>query len=248
MADWAPGIGLRSPIPPPISGCKPSWGNHIHIEIDNEDVPKYKCLLLEGYIYKISKFAVKSEFKYKTVLRDVKLVFTSVSEVVQLRDTVVQIPMHKFEFQDYQIVHHGKPRDELLFDLISVYIGGGEPTRKNMDKGLTDRTYMTIQDLSRKLRQIILWGDISKNFNYMGILAHEGTKILIITSMFVRNYISPSCASSSAATKIYVNLDYPEVTQYLQRYGKEKIEPILLLSPTKKSKMENMIVVEKTID
>lgn len=223
-------------------------GDHIHIEIENEDVSKYKHLLKEGSIYKISKFAVKSDIRYKPVLRNIKLVFTSTTEVIPIREADVQIANHKFEFVDYQIVHDGRNRDEQLFDLIGVYVGGGEPTTRNT--GQVQRTNVTIQDLSGKHCAVTLWGDVSENFSSMKMLAQEGTKILIFTSLLVRRYIPPACASNTAATKIYLNLDYPDVKQYLRRYEKEKIEPVLLPTPTLigRSRVDNMVVSHKTID
>lgn len=198
-------------------------GDQIHIEIENEDVPRYKNLLTEGRIYAITNFAVKSDAKYRPVIRDIKIVFTSTTEVDEQEESVISIPLHKFEFADYQVVHDGRKRDEQLFDVIGVCVS----MRKSIH-GQTERTIIIIQDLSEKQCTITLWGNISEDFNAQWMLTQEGTKILIVTSLTVRHYIPPSCASSTSGTKIYINLDCLEVMEYLERYENQNIEQTLI--------------------
>lgn len=223
-------------------------GDHIHIEIENEDVPRYKGLLKEGNIYLISKFAVKTTGMFKPVSRELKIVFTSTTEVEHIKDPNSQIPHHKFEFADYQIIFDATKRDNQLFDLIGVYVGSSRQVRDTAH-GRSNVTYVTLQDLNGKQCVVMLWEDLSDKFNSMSMEKHEGTKILIITSLLVRTFIAPSCGSSTSGTKVYLNLDYPEVNEYMARYAGENIEPVMmpLKAQNRKLDLDGMEKVTKTI-
>lgn len=110
-------------------------------------------------------------------------------------------------------------------------------------------TYVTLQDLNGKQCVVILWEDLSDKFNAMSMEKHEGTKILIITSLLVRTSIAPSCGSSTSGTKVYLNLDYPEVNEYMARYAGENIEPVImpLKAQNRKLDLTGMEKVTKTI-
>ncbi|GLU15247.1 hypothetical protein SLE2022_317540 [Rubroshorea leprosula] len=95
---------------------------------------------------------------------------------------------------------------------------------------------------------ISLWGKAKQQIRELKLWEKDSTQIVIITSLATKQFDEIHGASMSP-TKIYVNLDIPEVKQYLDRFGSFNIQPQLL---TRKFELveetsETMPSIRKTI-
>ncbi|KAK1378621.1 hypothetical protein POM88_025365 [Heracleum sosnowskyi] len=101
--------------------------HHVHAFALPEDWNKFLTVILEGRLYEISDFyAKRAQGHLRSVSSEFKIYFTDSTVVRPILIDDLQIPMHKFEFVDFNQIHkfcfsheqYGTP--DQAFDVIGV--------------------------------------------------------------------------------------------------------------------------------
>lgn len=80
-----------------------------------------------------------------------------------------------------------------------------------------------------------LWGDLSLSFREFNLLDKKQTTVIVVCAMAVREFEGEVHASSISTSKFYINLDIPEVLEYLQKFAPLQIIPQLLVKHSKRN-------------
>ncbi|XP_050217705.1 replication factor A protein 1-like [Mercurialis annua] len=97
--------------------------------------------------------------------------------------------------------------------------------------------------------RITFWGTIATNFDWDVVNSKSGPFIIVVTSTTIKKFMGQYSLSSTSATKIYVNLQIPEVDKIRCRMPQQ--EEIIKVTPTATASIipieEQMLANRKTI-
>ncbi|KAK9668751.1 hypothetical protein RND81_13G083900 [Saponaria officinalis] len=134
--------------------------------------------------------------------------FTS---IVEERNQGQPIPKYKFEFHMLDILQERTSKTDYLIDVV-VLLTIVEEKRQVITKwGPANCRHIYIQDQSKQPVRVTLWGSAADQINEQTALETADAKVIVITSTKVVYYEGTNQIQSTYGTKIYVNLDIPEV-------------------------------------
>ncbi|XP_030949817.1 replication protein A 70 kDa DNA-binding subunit A-like [Quercus lobata] len=186
----------------------------IHASIRKNLAQTYRPQLIEGSIYTITNFLVEeNKGNYRPVHNKFKILFNSATSISKFSGIDHSIPQSQFEFADYGTIASRCYDNTYLSDVIGIldYIGAieeiktrGRPTKIRNIQLLLEET---------KSIQTTLWGNTAHQIDDDFYKTNKGPFIVIVTSTIVKTFRGDYQLSSTFATKLYVNLDIPEVAE-----------------------------------
>ncbi|CAL1368089.1 unnamed protein product [Linum trigynum] len=223
-------------------------GNDINVQIPADNVDTMRPLLHEQRVYKFSNFKVE-RIKMKELFRPVnnplKIVFQDNTHVEETDDDN-SIPPYNFRFIKAAEIPGKVGKPQLLCDTIGYLLKHSNTSKKCNGVSRSVRKELHIQLPEGSKIQVTLWGSIITQFDevFKAATAAGKSVILIITSTYVKKDAhGVPFFSSSTATKIYGNLDIPEVKAFhvideevpeQQVLGKPPVEYVLKDDPEPK--------------
>ncbi|KAL0010870.1 hypothetical protein SO802_005978, partial [Lithocarpus litseifolius] len=189
-------------------------GTLIHASIRNNFAQIYHPQLNEGSIYTITNFlGEENKGNYRPVHNKFKIFFNSTTSVSKFSGFDHSIPQSQFEFADYGTIASCCYDTTYLTDVIGIldYIGAideiktrGHPTKMRNIQLLLEEN---------KSVQTTLWGNTAQQIDDDFYKTNKGPFIVIVTSTIVKTFRADYQLSSTFATKLYINLDIPEVAK-----------------------------------
>ncbi|KAK4603919.1 hypothetical protein RGQ29_012434 [Quercus rubra] len=191
-------------------------GTLIHASIRKNLAQIYHPQLNEGSIYTITNFLVEeNKGNYRPVYNKFKILFNSITSISKFSGFDHSIPQSQFEFADYGTIASRCYDTTYLTDVIGIldYIGAIEEikTRGRLTK------LRNIQLLNKSI-QTTLWGNTAQQIDDDFYKTNKGPFVVIVTSTIVKTFRGDYQLSSTFATKLYVNLDIPEVAEIRNKY------------------------------
>ncbi|KAM4072487.1 hypothetical protein ACB094_11G141100 [Castanea mollissima] len=194
-------------------------GTLIHASIRKNLAQSFRPQLNEGSIYTITNFLVEeNKGNYRPVHNQLKILFNSTTSVSKLNGFDHSIPQSKFEFADYGTIASRCYDNTYLTDVIGIldYIGGIEEI-KTRGRPTKMRNIQMLLEENKSIRTT-LWGNTTHQIDNDFYKTNKGPFILIVTSTIVKSFRGEYQLSSTFATKLYVNLDIPEVAEIRNKY------------------------------
>ncbi|KAL4599794.1 hypothetical protein ACB092_11G152200 [Castanea dentata] len=194
-------------------------GTLIHASIRKNLAQSFRPQLNEGSIYTITNFLVEeNKGNYRPVHNQLKILFNSTTSVSKFNGFDHSIPQSQFEFADYGTIASRCYDNTYLTDVIGIldYIGAIEEI-KTRGRPTKMRNIQLLLEESKSIRTT-LWGNTTQQIDDDFYKTNKGSFILIVTSTIVKSFRGEYQLSSTFATKLYVNLDIPEVAEIRNKY------------------------------
>ncbi|KAL4598102.1 hypothetical protein ACB092_11G035100 [Castanea dentata] len=194
-------------------------GTLIHANIRKNLAQSFRPQLNQGSIYTITNFLVEeNKGNYRPVHNQLKILFNSTTSVSKFNGFDHSIPQSQFEFAVYGTIASRCYDNTYLTDVIGIldYIGAIEEI-KTRGRPTKMRNIQLLLEESKSIRTT-LWGNTTQQIDDDFYKTNKGPFILIITSTIVKSFRGEYQLSSTFATKLYVNLDIPEVAEIRNKY------------------------------
>ncbi|XP_038685651.1 replication protein A 70 kDa DNA-binding subunit B-like [Tripterygium wilfordii] len=192
-------------------------GTTIQGSIRKEDANRMKELFVEGKIYQISNFFVGAARKsFRISKHDQIIRIGTWTIVLEMSDTKKNIPMNCFNFVDDQILESRLYNDADLTDIMGHLTSVSKLTTTFANGRMVGKKNLLINTISNKTIPVTLWGKIADEFEEDNVLKipKKDRIIIVLLGMTVKSFRGETTLSSTSATKIYLNLDIPEVHKF----------------------------------
>ncbi|KAI3950066.1 hypothetical protein MKW98_008511 [Papaver atlanticum] len=197
-----------------------SQGDQLHGVVPKKIIWKFEPLLHEGVAYSLSKLNLAAEKKkLRPARNDKRAFFEWNTEVQALDSTAVKIPRHKFSFTAFEELE-SCAANTYLTDVVGVLTS--LTTLQEIKRANGQRSIMrdiNLQNLSGVNVKITLWGDatseLSRNLDQHGI--EPAPVMVVVIGCYVKKYLGKLSLSSTNSTKVYFNMELPEVVDMRQR-------------------------------
>ncbi|KAF3957708.1 hypothetical protein CMV_017305 [Castanea mollissima] len=184
-------------------------GTLIHASIRKNLAQSFRPQLNEGSIYTITNFLVEeNKGNYRPVHNQLKILFNSTTSVSKFNGFDHSIPQSQFEFSDYGTIA-SRCYDNTYLTAIEEIKTRGRPTKM--------RNIQLLLEESKSIRTT-LWGNTTQQIDDDFYKTNKGPFIVIVTSTIVKTFRGEYQLSSTFATKLYINLDIPEVAEIRNIY------------------------------
>ncbi|XP_065630327.1 uncharacterized protein LOC112017423 [Quercus suber] len=194
-----------------------------HASIRKNLAQSYRPQLNEGSIYTITNFLVEENKRNcRPVHNKLKILFNSTTSVSKFSGFDHSIPQSQFEFVDYGTIasccYDTTYLTVFLLDVIGIldYIGAIEEI-KTRGRPTKMRNIQLLLEENKSV-QTTLWGNTAQQIDDDFYKTNKGPFIVIVTSTIVKTFKGHYQLSSTFATKLYVNLDIPEVAKIRNKY------------------------------
>ncbi|XP_038678381.1 replication protein A 70 kDa DNA-binding subunit B-like [Tripterygium wilfordii] len=192
-------------------------GTTIQGSIRKEDANRMKELFVEGKIYQISNFFVGAARKSFRISKHDQIIRIGTWTIVsEMSDTEKNIPMNCFNFVDDQILESRLYNDADLTDIMGHLTSVSKLTTTFANGRMVGKKNLLINTISNKTIPVTLWGKIADEFEEDNVLKipKKDRIIIVLSGMTVKSFRGETTLSSTSATKIYLNLDIPEVHKF----------------------------------
>ncbi|KAK4597268.1 hypothetical protein RGQ29_015014 [Quercus rubra] len=194
-------------------------GTLIHASIRKNLAQIYRPQLNEGSIYTITNFLVEeNKGNYRPVYNKFKILFNSTTLISKFSGFDHSIPQYQFEFVDYGTIASRCYDTTYLTDVIGIldYIGAIEEIRTRGRPTKLRNIQLLLEE--NKSIQTTLWGNTAQQIDDDFFKTNKGPFVVIVTSTIVKTFRGDYQLSSTFATKLYVNLDIPEVAEIRNKH------------------------------
>ncbi|XP_020103317.1 uncharacterized protein LOC109720538 isoform X3 [Ananas comosus] len=193
-------------------------GFSMQATIRKQDVEAFKCQITEGSIYLIEKFSIiPNRKKFVAVDRHYMIQINKSTQVTKVQEDSEAIPLYSFNFSTFFEIEKKRYNDAVLTDVIGKIAVIGEITHRYIGQTLTPIRNLEIEDLDKNIMPVTLWDTFATNFDEEDISKKGATHsiIIILAAMTVRTFKEKVHLSTCSASKIYFNLEIPEVLEFL---------------------------------
>ncbi|KAF8705029.1 hypothetical protein HU200_031286 [Digitaria exilis] len=185
------------------------------------DIKLFKDKLVEGKVYALSDFTVVPRLKDYMACKNGLMIYMNKQTVVdEINDnTCSSIPLHSFEFIDFDDVPSRSGDKRLFTDVIGQIVSLEDVGEKWKWKNWRNISFRNIhiRDLRGRGLNVALFGDLGRNFDAEQVLK-QGQKVSIVAvfaGMLVQYYPDIGfTVRSTTASKYYLDLDIPEVQEF----------------------------------
>ncbi|XP_074300805.1 uncharacterized protein LOC141632128 [Silene latifolia] len=186
--------------------------NYIHATIESGLWRFYRNKIVEGSICLIENFKVQPNKDNYRVVSDNKIMLSFIYEthVKIINNDITPIPYHKFDLMHFHKLESRRQKDFVLSDVIGVLV---------KEHGENNDIMIEIEDRSKQRLKVKLWNQCTQDyFKQKKKLEAKGCKIfiIVITSTRVKGPNSANLrVETSLSSKVYFNLEIPEVNELL---------------------------------
>ncbi|XP_071679878.1 uncharacterized protein [Lolium perenne] len=196
-------------------------GTMAEISVPRKVEKQFRPLLQVGSVYIFTDLnAVDSTHKkYIYHHQNYMLQFKSSSKVHLMQSRGASIPQFAFDFCQFDKLSTKDIPTKPLIDLIGVisYVGPYDYASPVSQYKLRK---IHIRNQDEQTQQINLWGEHGQAFDESTVLAKSKEKIVVcaFAGLTTGKFLGKIEASSSSATQTFIDLDIPEVAQYISSY------------------------------
>ncbi|OMP10722.1 Nucleic acid-binding protein [Corchorus olitorius] len=206
-------------------------GDGIHVQIPPTDAENFRPVLVEGMVYDITGFRVGAPTANNIAAPTCYVLFLSRTTILQ--PTAVDIATYPRHFFDFTIENHLiylANRDKFLADTIGMLIQVTAVAAIHLPGGTVSRRRdFFIMTMYNRFLKITLGENTYSRLDIEALTTMNPKPVMIFAGMVVRTFNGGPYLMSCSASKIYVNLDIPEVglvrLMYQQMEGPIEIAP-----------------------
>ncbi|XP_058733996.1 uncharacterized protein LOC131605686 [Vicia villosa] len=195
-------------------------GDKIHVITRSRDFQDWVEAVKEHETYNLyNGEPVDNDVPLKVCCNPLKLIFNGGTTLTKV--AIPEIPAHRFSFFPIEKFLKGDFKHDMLYDVIGVLqdvlktqMGGG---------GKKSCVNVNIRDVQGNVIELVLWDDYAKQFvNYTTPNNFSGPTLILLTHAWCKpNTVSglPCLSNAWSGSKLYFNLDHPQVDQYKASFG-----------------------------
>ncbi|XP_050262011.1 replication protein A 70 kDa DNA-binding subunit D-like isoform X3 [Quercus robur] len=201
-------------------------GSTIHAIVRKNQARTFRPQLLEGRVYTIKNFRVEStKGEFRPVHNDIRIWFMTITTIMESNEDINSIQKYCFQFADYHQIQNQCYNYTYLIDVVGKLVAVGNVEEPQVNGA--PRKLRNLQLLLKEGKEIrlSLWGTTVWQIDEDVYKNNQGPFVLIATSTIVKSFGGKFSLSSTSATKVYLNLEIPEVAEIIDRNGK-KHDPI----------------------
>ncbi|CAL1393782.1 unnamed protein product [Linum trigynum] len=199
-------------------------GDAIWVQVPRNLIKRFDSKIEEQAICVIAKFKVRpltSNTKYRPLNNPLVIEFLP-GTTIRPTDSTQSIPRHFFIFIQHSDIPQNVNNRMILLDVFGLLKECLPPITTTNLRGRSTRKEIKIMLLEGVVVDIVLWGRLITQLDEIILVAGSKPIILVIPCVFVTKYNGGDLKlSSSTATKLYGNLDLPEVAAFHQRFRLE---------------------------
>ncbi|VFQ71645.1 unnamed protein product [Cuscuta campestris] len=191
----------------------------------------FRNTIVEGGIYSINNFGVTENRNSFRVVGDSKIMIqmNATSIVRPAPAQVTDIPLHRFDFLDFDKVPMRLGKDYILTDVVGHVCGEGEVTDKKVYNNTLKSLMLELQELSGAKLRITLWGRSVADYITQKTAIPASVIVGVFTSNLVKEYMKRTTLSTTTATKVFLDVAIDEVAALKNKYSEEKtLKPLLV--------------------
>ncbi|XP_056684686.1 replication protein A 70 kDa DNA-binding subunit B-like isoform X1 [Spinacia oleracea] len=224
-------------------------GSQIQALVKKAIVSHFKDRLQEGRIYTTTHFNVGKNNRTRLQVENEYIIwFTSFTSVTLQEESSAAIPFHKFNLRPIDDLSERTNKIDVLTEVIGQLIGVENKITQNHDNNTDQRRTIHIQDERTNKIAVTLWGQQADLV--ADDVAENGAqpKIVIITATRVTMFKGNYQLNSTGGTKLYINLEIPEVENFKKNMTDVPLQEILHIEVTQPESLEEaMTKNRKTI-
>ncbi|RZC63126.1 hypothetical protein C5167_024892 [Papaver somniferum] len=156
------------------------------------------------------------------------------TDITPLETTSASIPRHKFNFTEIENLA-AATTNTYLTDVVGVLTSHTNLQQIKRSSGNTCfMRELTLENLSGMKLKVTLWGDSTSELT-RNLEAHEINPqpvVAVVDGVYVKQYLGKASLSSTNATKIYFDLDIPEVLHIRER-SSHRTPPLEITIPAR---------------
>lgn len=141
------------------------------------------------------------------------------TDVTPLEPSTSAIPRHKFVFTEFEALASANA-NTYLTDVVGVLTSHTNLQQLKRNSGNTCfMRELTLENISGMKLKVTLWGDstseLTRNLEANGV--NPQPIVAVVAGAYVKQYLGKASLSSTNATKIYFDVDLPEVLHIKER-------------------------------
>ncbi|XP_058767227.1 uncharacterized protein LOC131640870 [Vicia villosa] len=195
-------------------------GDKIHVITRSRDFQDWVEVVKEHETYNLyNGEPVENDVPLKVCCNPLKLIFNG--GTTKTKVAIPEIPAHSFSFFPIEKFLKGDFKHDMLYDVIGVLqdvlkiqVGGG---------GRKSCVNVNLRDVQGNVIELVLWDDYAKQFvNYTTPNNSSGPTLIVLTHAWCKpNTVSglPCLSNAWSGSRLYFNLDHPQVVQYKANFG-----------------------------
>ncbi|OAY75938.1 Replication protein A 70 kDa DNA-binding subunit B, partial [Ananas comosus] len=219
------------------------------------DAEHFRSLLSEGTVYIFENFnVVPSRNNYKVVDRKYMVQISKWTRVLKTKDDISSFPLYSFYFISFGHVKAKKHNEGCLLDVLGGVTSIAPVSHTYVAQDLTAVRKLEIRDIDDQVLSVTLRDKFALDFDDELLKRKEidGLVAIVLASMTVRTYRDNVYLSTCSASRLYLNLEIPEVLQFESnlRSKQTSVVPILHIESDDKpllSPLEQTVQNRKTI-
>ncbi|KAK2454686.1 replication protein A 70 kDa DNA-binding subunit [Trifolium repens] len=202
----------------------------IHATVRKDLIPLFKDEIREGCTYVFERFMVaKNDVAFRSTLHKHKLNFMRRTKVFRISGT--EIPQNHFDFMPFDEILSKTNEDQLL-DVIGHVVEKNDIKETEKNGKISKIIDATLEDLEGNRIHCTLWDDYALLMQRF-LDTHDPSLpvVIIIQLCKLKKYLGVMGISNAFyGTKLMLNADIPEVTDYIQRMNDANVELTQVLS------------------
>ncbi|KAK2375007.1 replication protein A 70 kDa DNA-binding subunit [Trifolium repens] len=202
----------------------------IHATVRKDLIPLFKDEIREGCTYVFERFmGAKNDVAFRSTLHKHKLNFMRRTKVFRISGT--EIPQNHFDFMPFDEILSKTNEDQLL-DVIGHVVEKNDIKETEKNGKISKIIDATLEDLEGNRIHCTLWDDYALLMQRF-LDTHDPSLpvVIIIQLCKLKKYLGVMGISNAFyGTKLMLNADIPEVTDYIQRMNDANVELTQVLS------------------
>ncbi|XP_074304396.1 uncharacterized protein LOC141639106 [Silene latifolia] len=189
---------------------------YIHVIIKSNIAHSFRGVLNEGSVYMIKNFSVIDNKSTYRVVSDNKLMiqFYSNTVVKEVTFDLHKIPEDRFDLIEFEKLPERIGKIYILTDVLGEIIGEGKIDIKQIKGREIETLEIELNNLRKKTVKITLWGKAVEDYQKETSVKGVGNRVGVFTSNLVKEYQNTMYLSTTPASKVYFNLQMPEVEEF----------------------------------
>ncbi|KAI3887735.1 hypothetical protein MKX03_018582, partial [Papaver bracteatum] len=195
-------------------------GDLLHAIVQKKYIWKFEPLIEEGMLLCVNNLTFALEKKmFRPARNDYRAYFNWNTDITPLGDSSGSIPRHKFDFTELENLAAANDNTYLI-DVVGVLTSHTNLQQFKRNSGnISFMRELTLENLSGTKIKVTLWGDSTSELT-RNLAAHELNPcpvVAVVTGVYVKQYLGKASLSSTNATRIYFDIDIPEVLHIRER-------------------------------
>ncbi|CAN6232609.1 unnamed protein product [Urochloa humidicola] len=205
-------------------------GETIRATIWKNLIDNFKPKIVEGCIYELNNFKVQEDGRYRPVKNTLKIVFIYNTNIKKVKENPDKFQDYYFEFASRDTLLARKNIDTQCSDVMGLLTRIKQIESRTILKNTSNSRQRDIREIELLISRdhkvkLTLWGDLAHSLSEDVIGKHT---VVIVTSVMVEGLQGMLSLKTTNGTRLYIDLDIPEIIALLFSIPYEENVPKLM--------------------